>query len=51
MFDVKVKIGDKERINKFGYLPDDFNRPPWLLPNGVKCMGRTAVETRNGRKP
>ncbi|CAB4494401.1 unnamed protein product [Rhizophagus irregularis] len=36
MFDVKVKIGDKERINKFGYLPDDFNRPPWLLPNGVK---------------
>jgi len=45
MFLVKVKTGKKEAIRNYNYLPEDFERPPQLLPYGDNCMGRIAVES------
>jgi hypothetical protein len=44
MFGIKAKIRNDEKFYKYKYLPEDFERPPRLLPYGDKCVGQIAVE-------
>ena len=44
MFQIKRKKSKRVETINYQYLPEDFERPPELLPYGDQCIGQMAVE-------